>query len=38
MTPDEFIRETEGKTLGYPEGQYVGECLTKLPQRVIIKV
>lgn len=28
MTLDQFITKYLGKTVGYPEGQYVGECLS----------
>lgn len=28
MIPDEFVSKYEGKTLGYPQGSYVGECLS----------
>lgn len=28
LTIDEFIAEYEGKTVGYPHGSYVGECLS----------
>lgn len=25
---DEFVKKYEGQTLGYPEGQYIGQCLS----------
>lgn len=28
MTLEEFIKKYDGKTVGYPEGSYVGECLS----------